>query len=100
MRDVRLLRTFCDGKIPASTANDAEQLKILIGKSKKQEGISDTNTIELNTEKESPIKTKPEIKSNIEKSGSITSENEVSCRDSWKDRKSKKRKKHKKQKKG
>ena len=99
MRDVRLLRTFCDGKIPVSTVNDAEQLKILIGKSKKQVGISDTNTIELNTEKESPIKTKPEIKSNIEKSGSSTSENEASCRDSWKDRKSKKRKKHKKQKK-
>ena len=28
MHDVRLLRTFCDGKIPVSTANDAEQLKI------------------------------------------------------------------------
>ena len=79
MRDVRLLRTFCDGKIPVSTANDAEQLTILIGKSKKQLGISDANTIELNTEKESPIKTKPEIKSNIEESGSITSKNEASC---------------------
>ena len=61
-------------------------------------GISDTNTIELNTEKESRIKPKPEIKSNIEKSVLIISENEASCRDSWKDRKSKKRKKHKKQK--
>ena len=99
MRDVRLLRTFCDGKIPVSTANDAEQLKILIGKSKKQVGISDTNMIELNTENESPIKTKLELKSDTEKSGTSTSENEASCRDSSKNRKSKKRKKHKKQKK-
>ena len=100
MRHVRLLRTFCDGKIPVSTANDAEQLKILIGKSKKQVGISDTNMIELNTENESPIKTKLELKSDIEKSGTSTSKNEASCRDSSKNRKSnKKRKKHKKQKK-
>ena len=99
MRDVRLLRTFCDGKVPVSTANDAEQLKILIGKSKKQVGISDTNMIELNTENESPIKTKLELKSDIEKSGTSTSENEASCRDSSKNRKSKKRKKHMKQKK-
>ena len=99
MRDVRLLRTFCDGKVPVSTANDAEQLKILIGKSKKQVGISDTNMIELNTKNESPIKTKLELKSDIEKSGTSTSENEASCRDSSKNRKSKKRKEHKKQKK-
>ena len=65
MRDVRLLRTFCDGKVPVSTANDAKQLKILIGKSKKQVGISDTNMIELNTENESPIKTKLELKSDM-----------------------------------
>ena len=36
MRDVRLRRTVCDGKIPVSTANDAEQLKILIGKLKQK----------------------------------------------------------------
>ena len=89
MCDVRLLRTFCDGKIPVSTANDAEQLKILIGKSKKQVGISDTNMIELTGENESPIKTNPELKPDVEKSGMSTSENEASCRDSSKDRKSK-----------
>ena len=99
MRDVRLLGTFCDGKIPVSTANDTEQLKILIGKIKKQEGISDTNMIELNTENESPIKTKLELQSDIEKSVTSTSENEASCRDSSKNRKSRESKKHEKQKK-
>ena len=54
--------------------------------------ISDTDRIKLNTEKESPIKTKPEIKSNIKERGSITSKTEASCLDSWKDHKSKKRK--------
>ena len=40
MRDMRILRTFLDGKIPCVTANDAEQLSILISKSKKNLGVS------------------------------------------------------------
>ena len=40
MRDVRILRTFLDGKIPSVTANDTEQLSILISKSKKNLGVS------------------------------------------------------------
>ena len=39
MRDVRILRTFLDGKIPCVTANDAEQLNILISTSKKKMGV-------------------------------------------------------------
>ena len=39
MRDVRILRTFLDGKIPCVTANDTEQLSILISKSKKNLGV-------------------------------------------------------------
>ena len=98
MRDVRLLRTFCDGKIPVSTANDAEQLRILIGKSKKQVGITDSDMIKLNTENESPIKTKPKLKSDIEESAASTRGNEA-IPDSSEGRKSKRKKKHKKQKK-
>ena len=40
MRDVRILRTFLDGKIPCVAANDTEQLGILISKSKKNSGVS------------------------------------------------------------
>ena len=40
MRDVRILRTFLDGKIPCVTADDTEQLSILISKSKKNLGVS------------------------------------------------------------
>ena len=61
MRDVQLLRTFCDSKIPVSTANDAKQLKIFIGKGKKQVGILDTNIIKLNTENKSSVETNPEL---------------------------------------
>ena len=39
MRDVRILRIFLDGKIPCVTANDTEQLSILISKSKKNLGV-------------------------------------------------------------
>ena len=39
MRDVRILRTFLDGKIPCVIANDTEQLSILISKSKKNLGV-------------------------------------------------------------
>ncbi len=98
MRDVRLLRTFCDGKILVSTANDAEQLRILIGKSKKQVGITDSDMIKLNTENESPIKTKPELKSDIEESAASTRGNQA-IPDSSEGRNSKRKKKHKKQKK-
>lgn len=40
MRDVRILRTFLDGKIPCVTADDTEQLSILISKSNKNLGVS------------------------------------------------------------
>ena len=40
MHDVRLLRTFLDGKIPPVSANDAEQLNILISTTKKNVGVS------------------------------------------------------------
>ena len=40
MRDVRILRTFLDVKIPPVTANDAEQLNILISNSQKKMGVS------------------------------------------------------------
>lgn len=40
MRNVRILRTFLDGKIPCVTADDTEQLSILISKSKKNLGVS------------------------------------------------------------
>ena len=42
MRDVRLLRTHFDGKIPSCTSNDAEQLKIALSKCKKNTGISNS----------------------------------------------------------
>ena len=35
LRDVRILRKFYNGKIPAETTNDAEQLKITLSKCKK-----------------------------------------------------------------
>lgn len=41
MRDCRLLRDLLDGKIPPVTANDAEQLSILISKCKRKSGIQD-----------------------------------------------------------
>ena len=40
MRDVRILRTFLDGKIPCVTADHTEQLSILISKRKKNLGVS------------------------------------------------------------
>jgi len=40
MRDVRILRTFLDRKLPYVTANDTEQLNILISNSKKNFGVS------------------------------------------------------------
>ena len=39
VHDVRLLRAFLDGKIPAVTANNNEQLRIVISKCKKNVGI-------------------------------------------------------------
>ena len=39
MRDVRLLRDCLDGKIPPVTANDAEQIRILISKFKRSKEI-------------------------------------------------------------
>ena len=62
MRDVRLLRTHLDGKIPAITANDGEQIRILISKCKKNVGIApDSNfdtvgTSTANVLDASPIK--------------------------------------------
>ena len=50
MRDVRLLRESLDGKIPPVTANDAEQLGLLITKLKKIKNIAgDSNSKELAT---------------------------------------------------
>jgi hypothetical protein len=54
--------------------------------------------IKLNTENKSPIKTKPELKSDIEESAASTRGNEA-IPDSSEGRKSKRKKKHKKQKK-
>jgi hypothetical protein len=39
LRDVRILRTALDGKIPNVTANDAEQLRILLRKCKRDNEI-------------------------------------------------------------
>ena len=48
MRDVPLLRESLDGKIPPVTANDAEQLGLLITKLKKTKNIADdSNSKEL-----------------------------------------------------
>ena len=48
MWDVRLLRESLDGKIPPVTANDAEQLRLLITKLKKTKNIADdSNSKEL-----------------------------------------------------
>ena len=41
MRDVRLLRESLDGRIPPVTANDAEQLSLLITKLRKTKNIAD-----------------------------------------------------------
>lgn len=46
MRDVRLLRTFQDGKIPPVTANDEEQLRIIISKCKRNVGISPETNVD------------------------------------------------------
>ena len=35
LRDIRILKKFYNGKIPAETTNDAEQLKITLSKCKK-----------------------------------------------------------------
>jgi hypothetical protein len=43
MRDVRLLHESLDGKIPPVTANDAEQLSLLITKLRKTKNIADDN---------------------------------------------------------
>ena len=61
MRDVRILRTFLNGKIPCVTANDTEQLTILISKSKKNLGVSSTKStiqtkLEFDSNDLSPIK--------------------------------------------
>ena len=40
MRDVRLLRTYLDGNIPAITANEDEQLRILISRCKENVEIA------------------------------------------------------------
>ena len=48
MWDVRLLHESLDGKIPPVTANDAEQLRLLITKLKKTKNIADdSNSKEL-----------------------------------------------------
>jgi len=56
MRDVRLLRTFLDGKIPPVSANDAEQLNILISTSKKNVGVS--SDCDETTDTKSKVQTK------------------------------------------
>ena len=35
IKDTRMLRKFCDGKIPEVTSDDAEQLKVLLAKCRK-----------------------------------------------------------------
>ena len=40
MGDMRILKTFLDGKISCVTANNMEQLNILISNSKKNLGVS------------------------------------------------------------
>ena len=40
MFDMRILRTFLDGKIACVIANDTEQFSILISQSKKNLGVS------------------------------------------------------------
>jgi hypothetical protein len=70
MRDVRLLRTFLDGKIPAVTVNDKEQLRILISKCKKETGISaDSKVGEIYTcgslDDVSPIKVEVEYSTTV-----------------------------------
>ena len=59
MRDVRILRTFLDGKIPCVTADDTEQLSILISKSKKNLGVSSDGDATRATK--STIQTKLEV---------------------------------------
>ena len=61
MRDVRILRTFLDGKIPCVTANDTEQLSILISNSKKNLGVSSDGDETRSTK--STIQTKLEFDS-------------------------------------
>ena len=56
MRDVRLLRTFLDGKIPPVSGNDAEQLNILISTSKKDVGVS--SDCDETTDTKSQVQTK------------------------------------------
>lgn len=94
MRDVRLLRAFLDGKIPAVTANDNEQLRILISKCKKNVGIppdTDVDAWANNTASGcdiSPIKNK-------DKEQRTERTDQAECFD----QRSKKKHKHKKQKK-
>lgn len=92
MRDVRLLRTFLDGKIPVVTSNDAEQLKILISKSKNSVGISDPA---------SPVKTEDSHAIQCDKSrqASDTSSSSSSQDYNYRSKKRKKHRKHKKAKK-
>ena len=63
MRDVRILRTFLDAKIPCVTANDTEQLCILISKSKKNLGVTSDGD-ETHATK-STIQTKLEFDSSV-----------------------------------
>ena len=100
MRDVRLLRTFLDGKIPAFTANDSEQLRILISKCKKNVGISPDTDVDICDTKNtavvcdvSPIKNEIKVKERLTER---TDESEYLTQRSKKKHKRKKQKKTKK----
>ena len=47
LRDIRILKKFYNGKIPAETTNDAEQLKITLSKCKKNIGTGSRRSSSL-----------------------------------------------------
>lgn len=101
MRDIRLLREHFDGKIPPTTTNDAEQLKILIVKLKRQkriEGDDDSFVESASTMQMSPVKMTETSVSTTMKSGKSSKYDSDSSSDSSSDSKRHKKRKKKIQK--
>jgi len=100
MRDIRMLRKFCDGKIPEVTSDDAGQLKALLVKCRKtiqqdcrdyevedtQGMVSNTSDINLN------VAISPQI-SRVQNALKLKSENECDNERKARKKKSKRRKK-------
>ena len=99
MRDVRILRTATDGRIPEVTSNDTEQLQILLNKSKKD--IKARGGLEFTSEDEMNEDNFDRVPEGIDKTKSdalLPSSDESSDREKRRKKRSKKSKKKKQKK--